>query len=195
MIIVYNYNNTDPMISFKSQIAVKVLGYFFLNPESRRYINELADLLAVDPGNLSRKLIELEKEKIMASDRRGNQRYYFLNKDYPLLREVKKMFDVDFGLPRIIEKKLGKLKGLDHAYIYGSWAKNAMDKESDIDLLLVGSHSSLEAKRRLLPLQKEIGREISVVDMGQKEFKQAMVEGDPFIKNIFSDKIIELATK
>jgi len=183
------------MISFKSKITVKVLGYFFLNPESRRYINDLADLLAIDPGNLSRKLIELEKEGIMASDRQGNQRYYFLNKTYHLLREVKKMFDVDFGLPRIIEKNLGKLKGLNRAYIYGSWAKNAMNRESDIDLLLVGSHSSLEAKRRLLILQKEIGREISVVDMSQKEFEQAKAKGDPFIKNIFSDRIIELATR
>jgi predicted nucleotidyltransferase len=193
MIIVDNYNNFKIMISFKSQIAVKVLGYFFLNPESRHYINELADLLAADSGNLSRKLAELEKERILASARLGNQRYYFLNKSYPLLREVKKMFDADFGLPRLIEKKIGRLKGLEHAYIYGSLAKGAMDKESDIDLLLVGSHSSLEAKRRLLPLRKEIGREISVVDMGQNEFKRAEAGNDPFIKNIFSGKIIELA--
>jgi hypothetical protein len=65
-------------------------------------------------------------------------------------------------------------------------------RESDIDLLLVGSHSSLEAKRRLLPLQKAIGREINVVDMDQKEFEEAKQKKDPFIENVLSGKKIEI---
>ncbi|HNR81748.1 MAG TPA: nucleotidyltransferase domain-containing protein [Candidatus Pacearchaeota archaeon] len=181
------------MISLRSKIAVKVLGYFFLNPESERYINELAKILSLDPGNLSRKLNELEKQGIISSRRFGNRRHYFLNKKYPLLREVKKIFDVSFGLPRLVQNKIKNLKGLDQAYIFGSFPRGETAGDSDIDLLLVGSHSALEAKKNLLSLEKEIGREINVVDMGQKEFERARIGGDPFIKNIFSDKIIELA--
>ncbi len=181
------------MISLRSKIAVKVLGYFFLNPESQNYINELAKILSLDPGNLARKLDELENIGIISSRRQGNQRYYFLNKKYPLLREVKKIFDAKFGLPRLVQNKIKDLKGLNRAYIFGSFPKGAVGENSDIDLLLVGSHSALEAKKNLLPLEKEIGREINIVDMGQKEFERAQAGGDPFIKNIFSDKIIELA--
>jgi len=182
------------MISFKSKIAVRVLGYFFANPDKRHYINELAEILSLDPGNLHRKLKELEKEGVAVYEEKGNQKYYFLNKKYPLLHEVKKIFEAEHGVPQSIKKELFGLKGLKEAYIFGSYAKNSLQQESDIDLLLVGDHSSIEAKRRLLPLQKAIGRDINVVDMGQEEFSQAKQKNDPFIKNIFSDKIIEVIT-
>jgi predicted nucleotidyltransferase len=183
------------MFSLGSQITIKLLGYFFVNPEKRHYVNELADLLSLDPGNLSRKLKELEAEGILASVAQGNQKYYFLNKKYPLLNEVRKMFEAKYGVGALLKNELGKIKGLEKAYIFGSFAKDSLQQESDIDLLLVGSHSSFEAKRRLLPLQKAIGREINVVDMDRKEFDGAWQKKDPFIENIFSGKIIKLIEK
>jgi predicted nucleotidyltransferase len=180
------------MFSFGSQITIKVLGYFFMNPEKRHYVNELAQLLSLDPGNLSRKLKELEAEGILASEERGNQKNYFLNNSYPLLKEVEKMFAAKYGLVALLKKELAKVKGLDKAFIFGSFAKDSLQQESDIDILLIGAHSSFEAKRRLLPLQKTIGRQINVVDMGRKEFDKAKQKKDPFIGNIFSGKMIEL---
>ena len=64
--------------------------------------------------------------------------------------------------------------------------------ESDIDLLLIGSHSSFEAKRKLLPVQKNIGREINVVDISRAEFEEKKRGRDAFIENIFSTKLIKI---
>ena len=50
------------MLNLKSDIVIKVLGYYFLNPKSRHYVRELAELLKIDPGNLSKKMSELKKE-------------------------------------------------------------------------------------------------------------------------------------
>lgn len=86
------------MFNFSSKIAVKILRYFFINPGKKNYINELARILEADPGNLSRKLAELEKEGILISEFSGEQRYYFINKKYPLLKEVKKAFELKHGL-------------------------------------------------------------------------------------------------
>lgn len=180
------------MFSLGSQITIKLLGYYFVNPDKRHYVNELAEKLALDPGNLSRKLKELEREGILTAEEQGNQKYYFLNKAYPLLREAEKMFDAKYGIAALLKKELGKVKGVKKAYIFGSFAKNTLQQESDIDVFLVGSHPSLEARRRLLPLQKRIGREINVIDMGTKEFERAKLMKDPFVENIFSGKIIEL---
>ena len=41
---------------------------------------------------------ELEEEGVLESSKRGNQKYYFLNKKYPLLKEVKKIFELKYGL-------------------------------------------------------------------------------------------------
>lgn len=86
------------MIQLRSQITIKLLNYYFTNPRARNYINELARILGVDVGNLSRKLKELEGEGIIISEFSGNQRYYFLNKKYPFLQEFKKMYQAKYGL-------------------------------------------------------------------------------------------------
>ncbi len=180
------------MFEFRSKITIKVLGYFLLNPQRRRYVNELAGLLEVDPGNLFRKLKELESEGILVSEMRGNQRYYALNKKYPLLHELKHFFRAKYGVEEMLKQKLSKLKGLREAYIFGSYAKNSLQQESDIDLLLIGDHSTLEAKRLILPLAKEIQREINIVDFSSKEFGRKKKSGDEFLKNIFSQKNIKI---
>ena len=69
------------MFSINSKIINGVLRYFFINPQQKNYINELARILDFDPGNLSRKLKELEKEGILSSEFFGKQRYYFINKN------------------------------------------------------------------------------------------------------------------
>ncbi len=79
------------MISLKSKITQLVLNYFFLNPQAKKYTNELARLFQVDPKNLDRKLKELEKEGLLKSEFLGKQRYFFINSRYPLLKEYKKI--------------------------------------------------------------------------------------------------------
>ena len=180
------------MLEFRSKITVKVLGYYFLNPERRQYINELADVLEVDPGNLFRKLKELEQEGVLLSEMVGNQKYFFLNKKYPLLKELEKVFSSKYGVVNLLKEKIKKIKGLKSAFIFGSYAKDSFQQESDIDLLLVGSHSPLEAKRAILPLQKNLGREINIVDMTAREFESRKKKKDEFVKNIFSQKTIKI---
>ncbi|MCX6763196.1 MAG: nucleotidyltransferase domain-containing protein [Candidatus Moranbacteria bacterium] len=180
------------MTDFKSKITVSLLGYYFLNPEKRHYINELSGILLIDRGNLFRKLNELEKEGILKSEFQGNQKYFYLNKSYPLLEETQKIFEMQFGFERELKKIIEKIEGIQEAYIFGSYAKNSMQQESDIDILLIGNHSVLEAKRLILPLQNEFKREINIVDLESDDFEKRKKSGDEFIKNIFSEKIIKI---
>lgn len=180
------------MIQFRSKITIKLLNYYFLNPEKKHYINELAKKLDLDPGNLFRKLKELESEGILISENQGNQKYYGLNKEYPLLKELKKIYQAKYELVNFLKEKLLPLNGLKEAYVFGSYASDSLQQESDIDILLIGNHSSINAKKLILPIQNDIGREINVVDMTPKEFKEKKRKKDEFIKNIFSEKTIKI---
>jgi predicted nucleotidyltransferase len=87
------------------------------------------------------------------------------------------------------------LKGIDNikkAYIYGSYAKDKMDVHSDIDLLIIGNHDIVPLQRRLNKIQKEINREINVVNMSQGELLKRMKNKDPFIKEVFRHKNIRV---
>lgn len=180
------------MFKLNSKIEIAVLEYFFVNPQARKYINELAQILGINPANLDKKLKELEKEGILHSEVSGKQKYYFLNKKYFLLSEVKKIFEAKYGLPEKFKKALNGLVGLEEAYLFGSFAKGNAGEESDIDLLLIGGHSSLEADRRIAKMQNQLQREINTVDIATDEFKKRKKNRDEFLENIFADKIIKI---
>ena len=180
------------MFNFKSKITEKLLNYYFVNLSAGHYINELARMLSLDPGNLDRKLKELEKEGILISRPIGNQRHYSLNKRYPLLSELKKIYHLKYGLEKKMTGLLKKLPALKSAYIFGSYANNKFRPSSDLDILLIGGHSSIEAKRLLVKTEKEFKREFNVIDLTEEEFKKKKREKDEFMTNIFSHKIIKL---
>lgn len=180
------------MISLKSSVTQKLLTYFFLNKTKELYINELARLLEIDPKNLDKKLKELEKEGLFKSEFKGKQKYYSINQSFPLLREYEQIVNKTIGLEYQLENAFKKVQGLEEAYIFGSYASNKLDVLSDIDLLIIGPHKSLDAERAISPLRKILGREVNTIDMTREEFEERKQKKDPLIKNIFSKPIIKL---
>jgi len=75
----------------RSTLRKRLLGHFFENPKATHYLREIALLLRVDPANLSRDLRGLVKEGVFAATYRGNQKHFFLNRNYPLFEELRSM--------------------------------------------------------------------------------------------------------
>lgn len=179
------------MINLKSKITKKVLSYFFLNVDSEFYLNEIAKKFEVDRGNLVKKLSEWEREGVLEKNKRGNLSLYKINKKYQYLSELQAIFRKSFGVENELHKALKNIKGLKMAIIFGSYAQqDKLTSESDIDLLLVGSHSFFSVQKKITQLQKMFDREINVVDMNEKEFKEK--KNDVFIKNIMNKPHIKI---
>lgn len=159
------------MISLRSKLTQKLLGYLMLHEEAELYVNEMARRLDVDPGNLIRKLKALEKEGLLKSRVRGKERYYSLNPSYPLFKEYKRIILKTVGLEHLLRETVRKVKGVQAAFLFGSYARNQMDSSSDIDLLLVGTHDIIDVQRKIAPVKKSVDREINVVSMGPEEYK------------------------
>ena len=132
------------MVSLKSKITKALINYFLLNESAEAYVNELARFLEIDPKNTYRKLIELEQQGVLISRFSGKQKYYRLNRNYPLLKELKAIVSATIGLANIVNEKLKVISGIESAYIFGSYANDQLDEHSDIDILVIGSHKPLE---------------------------------------------------
>jgi len=180
------------MLNLKSDIVNKVLGYYFLNPKARHYIRELAELLKLDPGNLSRKMLELKKEGFFLTENEGKNRYFILNKKFPLLKEYESIYEAKFGVVKSLEIALKEMKGIEEAYIFGSYAKGGFEEGSDIDLLVIGDHNHVQISRAISSLEKRWHREINLVDFSEKEFIQKIKNKDFFLENIFTGKTIKV---
>lgn len=190
--VIYYHNYGEKMISLRSKVTIKLLDYYFLNPDAQHYINEVARILELDPKNTETKLKEFEKEGLFKSEFRGKERYFFLAKDNPILEHYRQIFLKTHGIEKKLKDMLLLIKGLKEAYIFGSYASDKMNSSSDIDVLAIGSHSVLELQKVITKLQKDTGREFNVMNLNPKEFAVKRKNKDPFINGIFKTKIIRL---
>ncbi|MBU1006677.1 MAG: hypothetical protein KKH08_03695 [Candidatus Omnitrophica bacterium] len=108
----YYHNHGEKIISLRSKVTIKLLDYYFFNPEAEVYINELARILDLDPKNTEIKLKELEKEGLFKSEFRGKQRYFFLAKDNSVLKHYRQIFLNTYGIEKRLKDKkfIEKLK-------------------------------------------------------------------------------------
>lgn len=180
------------MISLRSKITRVLLNYFFINPEDTLYLNEMCKKLGVDKRNLVKKIRELEQGGILRSQTRGNLKLYSINKEHPLYEEYRNIILKTIGFEGVLRKIVEEVEGIKKVYIYGSYAKNTMDTYSDIDLLVVGRHNIITLQRKINKLQKEVKREINVVNMGERDFKKRVKGKDPFVCGILKDKHIKI---
>ena len=179
------------MLSLRAKNTQKILNYFFLHERSELYVNEMCRRFGLDRGNLVRKLKELEEEGILRSEWKGNQRYYSLNPSFPLFKEYQKIFVKTMGFEPALKGILKKLSGIRKALLFGSYAQDKMDASSDIDLLVVGTHDTIELQKKIAGLQKTMDREINVISMSPVEYERKR-RLNPFLKSIQAKKNIPL---
>jgi len=180
------------MISLRSKVTLELLSYFFLNPHDTLFVGELVEKLCLDKRNLVKKLKELEKEGLLTCERKGNLKLYTINVKYPLYKEYKNLVLKTVGVEEKLRQIVGRIDGIKNAYIYGSYARDELSAHSDIDILIVGCHDLVQLQKKISNLQKKIGREINMINMGIKEFALRKKRKDPFIMETLKEKHIEI---
>ena len=66
-----------------------------------------------------------------------------------------------------------------------------MDLSSDIDLLVIGVHDTLELQKKISQFQKSVDREINVISMGTTEYNKKQ-KRDRLLKSIDQKKSIPI---
>ncbi|MFH1772284.1 MAG: nucleotidyltransferase domain-containing protein [Candidatus Omnitrophota bacterium] len=176
----------------KSKLRRKLISYFFTNSNANLYLREIAAFLNEDPGNLSKELARLEREGIFISARRGNQKYFSLNKEYPLYDELKSIVFKTIGVEGELKSVINHIDGVVLSFIYGSFASNRENNMSDIDLLVVGNPDEDKLMLKIDGLEKKIHREINYNIYSKEEFKSKIQKNNSFIINVLKGKKIIL---
>lgn len=180
------------MISLRSSITKKILNYFLINPHESLYVNELSRKLFLDKRNLVKKIKELEQDGIMTHETRGNLKLYSINTHYPMYKEYRKIIMANIGVEEQLKKILHGAKDVKEVYIYGSYARDSMASHSDVDMLVIGSISTIALQKLIHKLQNDIDREINATVMSESEFKKRLKNKDPFVGGILKQKHIKV---
>ena len=177
---------------FKSKTRKELFRLYFTNPDQEYYLRELERILRTPVSMIRKELTRLEEDGVFLSRRMGNLTYYLLNQSYPLFDELKSIVFKTIGIQGLMREILGKMKGNEVAFIYGSFAKHEETGRSDIDLLIIGKIDENRFLREINKLEKVLKREINYSIFQRDEFKKKMKEKDPFITDLLKNPKIFL---
>lgn len=168
----------------------ELLKLFFTNPEKPFYMQEIGRILGKKPGTFQRTLNNLVSEGILESEYKANARFFKVNKNYLLFKELKNIVFKTVGVKGSIEAALETVHNINLAFIYGSYAKAKENYLSDIDLVVIGNPDEDELIKELDKLEEKLQREINYKLYSFSDFKRDIREKEPFILEILKDKKI-----
>ena len=175
-----------------SELTRKLLTHYFTHPEEKYYGRELAGLLGLDPGNLSKELKLFEKEGLFQIEQKGRVKFYLLNPQYPLYNELKQIIFKTEGVEGSLRNLVNQFPGIKFAFIYGSYAKGEEKERSDIDLMVVGSPERKQLTFEIRKLEDKLQREINFNLYTPEEFSKKRGEKGSFLAQVVKGKKIML---
>lgn len=181
---------------FRSKVRKALFRLYFSNPESEYYLRDLERILAIPVSIIRKELMRLEEDGIFMSEKKGNLSYFHLNKSYPLFDELKSIVFKTIGIKGLLKGILEKIKGVEVAFIYGSFAKNEENAKSDIDLFVMGKIDEHELVREIGKLEKVLKREINHSLYSKKDLEKKKREKNSFILDLIENpKIFIVGSK
>lgn len=177
---------------FKSKTRKELFRLYFTNPDQEYYLRELERILRTPVSMIRKELTQLEEDGLFLSKKKANLTYYLLDQSYPLFDELKSIVFKTIGIQGLLREILGKMRGIEVAFIYGSFAKHEETGRSDIDLLLIGNVDEDRLLRKVNKLEKVLKREINYSIFQRDEFNHKTKEKDPFITDLIKNPKIFL---
>jgi predicted nucleotidyltransferase len=171
-------------------LNIKEIGILeaFSSDYSRKiYGRDIAKKLKLNQKTVSNMLAKLEKEDVLKFSQEGRNKYYFLNKFNPDIKEIIKIIEISRKIKFL--KKNAKLRGLfDNleknsegvVCIFGSYARGENTKNSDLDILSLGRTPEIEN------LEKSYNLKINVISSSKAKFDK----NENIIKEVIKNHII-----
>jgi len=177
---------------FKSKTRSAIFRLYFTNPDAEYYLRELERMLSIPVSMIRKELTNLEGAGIFASRKRGNLTFFSLNKSYPLFNELKSIVLKTVGAAGLLKEILSKIKGIEVAFIYGSFARSQEHAGSDIDVLVIGNPDDDILLEEIDSAEKLLKREINYTVFPRREFVQKKKGQNAFIKDLLANPKIFL---
>lgn len=156
----------DSLITSKTRL--KLLLKFFLNPETKAYLQELASEFGESSNGIRVELNRLTEAKLLQSQNSGRTVIYRANSQHTLFQDIRSVVRKYVGIDRLVEDLVDELGDVDAAYITGDYARGV--DSGLIDLVLVGE-VNLDSLYRVINKTAElIKRKIRPLVLTRDEF-------------------------
>ena len=168
-----------------------VLAFLYLRSDSSFYTKQILDALRIGRGTVQRELKNLTDTGIIIREVQGRQVYYRANEKCPIFNELRSIVRKTFGVADVLRRSLTpKEDKVQVAFIFGSVARSADDRRSDIDFMVIGRITFGDVVSLLKPAEEMVGREVNPVVYPVAEFKKKVKEDHHFVKTVLEEEKI-----
>ena len=176
----------------RTPLLGELLAWIYLHPDEQWSATDLARRFSVSQSTVSREADRLVASDLVVEQRRGNMRLLRANLDSPLARPLTDLLLLTYGPRAVLGDVLADVRGIDEAYIYGSWAARyegeAGPVPRDIDVLVVGSADDDDIFDAARDAERQLGREVNVRRVPAKTWRGAAA--DPFLTSVRSRPLV-----
>jgi DNA-binding transcriptional ArsR family regulator len=169
-----------------------ILTTLFLRPDKDWYLSELAASLGTGPSSLQREIDALVRVGILEKRVDGRRSYIKANQDSPIYPELHGLVEKTSGIVPMLREAIASTKGLKVGFIYGSVARGEEGASSDVDLMLIGSLSTMDISPKLRAVEKTVGRQINPTVFSRDEFAKSLTQKNHFLRTVMRNKKIML---
>jgi predicted nucleotidyltransferase len=176
---------------FGSETKARVLSALLADVGHAHHLRGLASAAGVDPSNAQKTLRNLLDVGLVirVADSRGS--LYRANPDSPLVPTLRELFLKASELVTDLEKVAAALP-VDQVHIFGSIAKGTDRPGSDVDILVIGEMSAIDAQAAFKPVARKHHRQVDVVVLDKTTLARTAKERSPFLAGILQGKLITL---
>ena len=154
-----------------SKTRIQLLLRFFMNPERKAYLRELATELGESSNGIRVELDRLEKAKLLESEPDGRTISYRANTAHPLFADIQSIVQKSLGIDRLIEDVIARLGDVKLAFITDDYARGI--DSGVIDIVIVGRVDRAVLDRLIQVTEPKIGgRKIRALVLSDKEYAQ-----------------------
>jgi len=180
---------------FRTPAQGRVLAAVLLaGPEERLTLTEIGRRAQVPSSTAHREINRLERYGIVASERFAQARLVRPNKRSPYLDDLRSLVLKAYGPAAVLGGLLASLKGIEAAYVFGSWAARLAGETGpppgDIDLLVVGNPDPAGLDAVVQEAEAALGREVQPTVVSPSEWESA---DSPLLRTIKGRPLVLLA--
>lgn len=174
---------------FRSDAQARLLACLALSPKPLS-LTELAEAAGISEGNAHREITRLVEAGIVHDERVGRTRQLTLSATSPYAAPLRELLVRAFGPPRVLSEFFRTIEGIDHAWIYGSWARRSQGEAGedpvDIDVLVVGTPDVGEVYEACRQASTRLHRDVNATVLSAAEWHA----DNAFLKEIRSNALI-----
>jgi len=175
-----------------SQVRAEIFRLLFNKNKTSIHLRDLQRKSQLSIGTIQKEISHLKDLDLVIPERDGNRLYYTANVDHPLFKEICALVEKTSGVAEKLKEALGSIKGIQCAFIFGSFARGEEKSHSDIDLIIVGEVGLRTLSSKFKELTEQTEREINPHVYSLKSWKEKLKKKDHFIKSVMSDKKVFL---